>query len=172
MVPVRLPEPLGGWMHCTQCGAARAHEARYCSNCGATVATTAGGVTTRDVSGAGIAIGAGASASVVQQGLRGEELRGLFEAVLAHIDHRSIDHEVDKDELACTVTRIQQEAAKGEQADLGKLAHWLKTLKAVAPDVLEVTAEVLLNPAVGVVLAVRKLASAIRGGERPELKSS
>ena len=70
---------------------------------------------------------------------------------------------LNKVELARTVTQVEQEAARGEEADLGRLAHLLKTLKAVAPDVLEVTAVALLNPVAGVATAVRKIAAAIRG---------
>jgi hypothetical protein len=155
-------------MHCIHCGTELPSEARYCPVCGApTAAPAPGSVTTRDVSGTGIAIGHGASA-VVQHGVLAQELEPLFATVLTHIERRPADHEVDKVELARTVTQVEQEAAKGEEADLGRLAHLLKTLKAVAPDVLEVTAVALLNPVAGVAIAVRKIAAAIRGNGAQE----
>jgi hypothetical protein len=155
-------------MHCIQCGTELPSAARYCPVCGTpTAAAQPGSVTTRDVTGTGIAIGTSASA-VVQHGVLAQELEPLFATVLTHIERRPADREVDKEELARTVTQVEQEAAKGEQADLGKLAHLLKTLKAVAPDVLEVTAMALLNPVAGVATAVRKIAVAIRGGEARE----
>jgi hypothetical protein len=151
-------------MRCLNCGTEMPLAAGYCPACGAAAAAPrAGGVTTGNVSGTGIAIGHGASA-VVQQGVLAQELEPLFATVLAHIESRPADHEVDKAELARTVSQVEQEAAKGEEADLGRLAHLLKVLKAVAPDVLEVTAAALLNPVAGVAIAVCKIAAAIRGG--------
>jgi len=155
-------------MRCIQCGTQLPLAARYCHVCGTpATAPGSGSVTTGDVSGTGIAIGHGASA-VVQHGVLGQELEPLFASVLTHIERRPADHEVDKAELARTVTQVEQEAARGEEADLGRLAHLLKTLKAIAPDVLEVTAAALLNPVAGVATAVRKIAAAIRGGEARE----
>jgi zinc-ribbon domain len=140
-------------MRCVHCGSELPLAARYCHACGTPAAVAApGSVTTRDVAGTGIAIGHGASA-VVQNGVLGQELEPLFATVLAHIECRPADHEVDKAELARTVTQVEQEAARGEEADLGRLAHLLKVLKAVAPDVLEVTAAALLNPVAGVATA-------------------
>jgi tellurite resistance protein len=123
-------------------------------------------VRTRDVSGTGIAIGTGASA-VVQQGVRVPELESLFATVLARVEQRPADDEVDNEELARTVTLVREEAARGEEADVGKLRHWLRTLRAVAPDVLEITAAALLNPVAGVAAAVRALAAGMSGGEPP-----
>ncbi|MFL6072080.1 MAG: hypothetical protein ACJ73S_01535 [Mycobacteriales bacterium] len=155
-------------MHCIDCGTELPSAARYCSVCGTpTAAPVAGSVTTHNVTGTGIAIGHSASA-VVQHGVLAQELEPLFATVLTYIERRSADHEVDKIELARTVTQVEQEAARGEEADLGRLAHLLKTLKAIAPDVLDVTATVLLNPVAGVATTVRKIAAAIRGDKAQE----
>jgi hypothetical protein len=155
-------------MHCIHCGTELPSATRYCPVCGTpTAAPAPGSVTTRDVAGTGIAIGHSASA-VVQHGVLAQELEPLFATVLTHIERRSADDEVDKVELARTVTQVEREAAKGEEADLGRLAHLLKVLKAVAPDVLEVTAMALLNPVAGIATAVRKVAAAIRSDEAQE----
>jgi hypothetical protein len=107
----------------------------------------------------GIAIGHGAAASV-QQGLSGSEVASLFAAVYRRVDE--LPEAVDKDAVAETVHAVEQEAAKGEDADPDKVEGWLRRLAGLAPDVLEVTLATIANPVAGVTLAVRKAAERVR----------
>ena len=54
--------------------------------------------------------------------------------------------------------KIEQEAARGEEANPNKIARWFKTLGTMAPDILEVAAACLANPVTGVATVVRKIA--------------
>jgi len=115
-------------------------------------------ITTGDISGTGIAIGRGAQ-STVTQGLGGDELARLFATIYRQIETRPEDPDVDKEELHETVKKVQQETAKGEQANAKKVRRWLKTLGMMAPDILEVTVACLTNPVAGVADVIRKVAA-------------
>ena len=107
-----------------------------------------------DISGGtGIAIGRDAQAHVTQT---------LFEAVYKKIGARSEDPDVDKEELTDTVQKIQDEAAKGEQASAKKIERWLGFLAEMAPDILKVTVATLANPAAGVATTIRLIAEKAR----------
>lgn len=92
------------------------------------------------------------------QGMRGQDLAALFEDVYQKIESRPPDPDVDKEELAETVKKIQQEAAKGEEANPRRVERWLKTLGLMADDIVDVTAACLLSPAAGVAAVIRKVA--------------
>jgi hypothetical protein len=114
-----------------------------------------------NVSGKGIAIGRDAQATVTE-GVSVEELAKLFAAVYQRVDGRPEDPNVDKDEIAESIQKIEQEAAKGEEANPNKVEQWLKTLATMAPDILEVTTACLLNPAAGVATVIKKVAEKAR----------
>jgi hypothetical protein len=114
-------------------------------------------ITAGDVSGTSIAIGRGAQASVTQ-GLGGDELAKLFAAVYQQIEARPEAPDVDKEELTDTVQKIQDEVAKGEQANPNKVERWLGNLAKMAPDILDVTVACLTSPAVGIATVIRKIA--------------
>jgi len=116
-----------------------------------------------NISGVGIAIGREAQATV-HQGLGGDELARLFATVYQRIDARPESANVDKAELRSTVRRVQQEAAKGEQASPGKVERWLTILAEMAPDILEVTVASLLSPAAGIAAVIRNVADRARRG--------
>jgi uncharacterized protein associated with vWA-MoxR-VMAP ternary system/zinc ribbon protein len=147
-------------MQCARCSGELPDSARFCPHCGSPVAQP-GSITTGSVSGTGIAIGHGASASV-QQGLSGSDVARLFATVYQRIDERPDDPAVDKDEIAVTVREVEQEAAKGADADPDKVEGWLRRLAGLAPDVLEVTLAAIVNPVAGVTMAVRKAAERVR----------
>ena len=107
----------------------------------------------------GIAIGDGAS---VHQGLTGEQVAALFASVYRQIERRPADAQVDKDELRQAVERIQRETAKGERANQDRLDRWLSTLADLAPDVVEVLVNSLLNPGAGAASAVKSILSRFR----------
>jgi hypothetical protein len=115
-------------------------------------------ITVGDISGStGVAIGRGAQATVTQ-GLGGDEIASLFAEIYQQIEARPEDPDVDKEELTETVQKVQEEAAKGEEANPNKVERWLKFLSDMAPDILNVTVACLTNPVAGVATAIRKIA--------------
>lgn len=119
-------------------------------------------ITVGDISGStGIAIGRGAQASVTS-GIGGDELAQLFSAVYRQIEIRPQDPDVDKEELADTVKKIELEAAKGENANPRKVERWLLFLADMAPDIMEVAAATLADPIAGVASVIRKVAEKVK----------
>jgi hypothetical protein len=119
-------------------------------------------ITVGDISGSsGVAIGRGAQATV-KQGLGGDEIARLFEAVYQQIEARPEDPDVDKEELTETVQKVQEETAKGEEANPKKVERWLSNLAEMAPDILDVTVACLTNPAAGIATVIQKVAGRAR----------
>lgn len=102
------------------------------------------------------------------RGVGGEELARLFKDIYRQIEERAPDPDVDKEELAETVQKIESEAAKGEEANPSKVERWLKFLGGMAPDILEVAAAALANPVAGVATAIRKIAEKAQAGAKAE----
>jgi hypothetical protein len=88
--------------------------------------------------------------ATVTQGLGGDEIARLFEAIYQRIEARPEDPDVDKEELTETVQKVQEETAKGEEANPKKVERWLSNLAEMAPDILDVTVACLTSPAVGI----------------------
>jgi len=166
-------------VNCPNCESLLPADARYCSACGAQV-PTAGSVAAGAMSTGGGAYIAGAVQTGggafigrdsaiyggynVSEGVSGAELTKLFEAVYGRIAAHAADPDADVDMLRDTAGKIEQEAARGEQADSSKIRRWLATLGKVAPDVLEVVVNVLTNPGAAVASGVRLVADAFRSG--------
>ena len=148
-------------MTCGKCQAELPPTAKFCPQCGTAVpqANVSGDrISVGNITGSkGIAIGRQAQATVTETGIGGNDLAQLFAAAYRQVDARPEHPDVDKVEIKQTVAKIQEEVAKGEQANPTKLQRWLKTLADVAPDVLDVTLTSLTNPALGVAKAVRLL---------------
>jgi hypothetical protein len=87
--------------------------------------------------------------------------------VYGRIAQRPEDPAVDKDELKETVARLQQEAAKGDQASSPKANRWLDFLKQNAPDVFELAVNALTNPGAAVANAVKIAADAFKTAQAP-----
>lgn len=110
-----------------------------------------------DISGSsGIAIGRGARASS-RTGMSGAELSQLFADIYKQIEARRSDPTVDKEEITEKVKNIETEAAKGDDANPGKLERWLRNLSDMAPDIFEVTAAALTNPVAAASTVIRKI---------------
>jgi len=116
-------------------------------------------ITVGGVGGENIALAAGRRAGAeAVQGVGGQDLAALFAQVYRQIEARPEDPDVDKEELTETVQKVEGEAAKGEEANPRKVERWLRFLGEMAPDILEVTAACLTNPAAGVATVIRKVA--------------
>jgi len=96
------------------------------------------------------------------EGVGATELTALFQSVYQKIAVRPPDSTADPGELTETARRVEQEAAKGEQADPDKVRRWLGTLKQLAPDVLELAVNALTNPGAAVATGVRLAAEQLR----------
>ncbi|MCS6937724.1 MAG: caspase family protein, partial [Roseiflexus sp.] len=116
-----------------------------------------------DVSGTGIAIGRGAQAHVQQSGGDHDAFVRAFAQIYAAITARPDDPHVDKEEIVETVKKIEQEAAKGEQANEHKLTRWLRNLASMAEDIFEVTVAALTGPQAAFATVARKVAEKAKG---------
>jgi hypothetical protein len=90
------------------------------------------------------------------------DLSQRFTTVYTEIERRPADPNVEKEEIVDTVKKIETEAAKGDAANPTKIERWLKFLADAAPDILEVTAQTLVNPVAGVAEGIRKVAARLR----------
>ncbi|MBL8093361.1 MAG: hypothetical protein JNL73_04275 [Anaerolineales bacterium] len=111
----------------------------------------------------GVAIGRGAQATVTT-GANATDLVAVFAAVYQSIQARPADPAVDKDEIVETVQRIEKEAAKGDQAEAGKLERWVKNVAGMAPDILEVMAAAFAGPVSAAGTILKKVIERARAG--------
>jgi hypothetical protein len=115
-------------------------------------------ITVGDISGSqGVAIGRDARATV-STGVGGSELAKLFASVYESIKDRPDNPDVDKEEIEEAVKKVEEETAKGEEANPIKVNRWLKLLADAAPDVVSKVANILMNPALAVAAEVRGIA--------------
>jgi len=115
--------------------------------------------------GAGAQVGQVAAGNNITQtqGASAQDLAALFSAIYKQIDALPNNPNVERGEIRDTVKYIENETAKGENANPNKVERWLTTLKTMAPDILDVTAAALLNPLAGVSAAIKKIAAKARG---------
>lgn len=71
-----------------------------------------------------------------------------------------------RQEVKKEVIMVEQEAAKGEQAEVGFIEQRLENLRRMAPEVLAEVLAVLMDPATGYGGAVRSLAGRMHGEGR------
>lgn len=114
--------------------------------------------------GAGATVGqVAAGKNITQtQGASAQDLTALFNAIYKQIDARPNDPNVERGEIREAVKTIESEVAKGEEANANRVERWMKFLKELAPDILEVTAAAILNPISGVTTAIKKIAEKAR----------
>jgi hypothetical protein len=82
----------------------------------------------------------------------------------AWIDARPDLSTDDRRDLTEQVSKIQAEAAKGDQVDPSRLEKLINTLAVIGPDVFEVAVTTLANPLAGLGLALKKI------GDRAKLE--
>ena len=122
--------------------------------------TTIGGDQTTISDSTGVAVGAGAQASVTQ-GLSAEEISKLFAPIHQKIEAVAADP-ADKIELTETVEKIEMEIAKGEEASPKRIERWLKTIALMSEDIFDVATATLANPVVGIATIIKKVAAKAR----------
>lgn len=102
--------------------------------------------------------------TMVNRGADVQDLASAFKTIYGAIAERADNPDVDKSDIQDTVKKIETEAVKGEQANAVKVENWLRFLKSIAPDILDLTAAALSNPAAGAAAAIRKIAGQVRSG--------
>ena len=90
------------------------------------------------------------------------ELLKAFKDIDRKIEALPENPDVDKAELHDTVKKVEEEVKKGEEANPTKVERWLKFLGDMAPDILQVTAATLANPAMGLSVAIKMIADKAR----------
>ena len=105
--------------------------------------------------GAAVAAGRGASAVISASGLAA--LKKWRAEIESQIDSQPDLSDGEKKDIKDQVAKIQDEAAKGKQADAGRLEKLINTLAVMGPDIFEVAMTTLVNPLGGVGLALKKI---------------
>jgi hypothetical protein len=91
----------------------------------------------------------------VSHGLDAAALAELFQAVNRRIAGLPERPEIGQDELKDTARRVEQEIARGDQANPDRLKRWLEVLEKYAPEAVEMVVNALLNPGAGAASVVK-----------------
>ncbi len=163
-------------VNCPQCNTPIPAGAKFCPQCGtaAPPPTAVGGTDTGGGGYVGGNLSVGGSYAgrdfTVQgnyeqtQGIPAAELASLFAVVYRQIDAHKSDADADAEVLREATGKVQQEVAKGDQADPGNVKRWVATIKKLAPDVAEVLVNALINPGAAVGSVVRHALAGFGGG--------
>jgi hypothetical protein len=106
--------------------------------------------------GAGANVAAGRGAGVQSGTFVGDlaQWQAQMEQTIDQDAHLSAN---EKQALKEQVAKIQQEAAKGDKADIGWLEKLLNTLAPMSGDIFEVVITTLANPLLGIGLVLKKI---------------
>lgn len=99
--------------------------------------------------------------SYQSNGLSGDEVRALFKDVLRQLEKTSLPANQKEDALA-SAKGIEDELVKGEKADEYKLEMFFRTLKNMAPDILDVVIAAATNPLLAAHVIAKKVAEKIK----------
>jgi hypothetical protein len=91
----------------------------------------------------------------ISRGLDAADLAELFKEVNRCIERQPEQAEIGQDELKDLARRVEQEIAKGDQANPDRLQRWLEALEKYAPEAVEIVVNALLNPGAGAASAVK-----------------
>ncbi|CAG1015806.1 hypothetical protein ANRL4_05600 [Anaerolineae bacterium] len=106
--------------------------------------------------GAGAVVTQGRAASASVNSLA-QDLARWQQRLEAAIDARSGLSATEKQDLKDQVAKIQEEAVRGDKADVGRLSKLISMLAPMAEDIFEVAITTLANPLLGVGLVVKKI---------------
>ena len=90
--------------------------------------------------------------------LQEEYIQQIYEAIESHPGADALD----KEDMRGIVKEIQKEDQKGAEADETFIARNLRTLKRMAPDILEVALATIVNPLAGFGVVARKVAEKMK----------
>lgn len=106
--------------------------------------------------GAGASVAAGRGASVQANTFVGDLAQWQTQMDQA-IDQTASLSAAEKQDLKEQVAKIQQEAAKGDKVDVGRLEKLINTLAPMAGDIFEVAITTLASPLLGIGLVLKKI---------------
>jgi hypothetical protein len=116
--------------------------------------------------GSAVAWGEGSTAAVARP-VDPEAVARAFQVFYAAVEARPDTPALDRAELKADLKDVEQEVAKGEDADEGFIARRLRNIRHMAPDILEVVLTTMLNPISGLGKVVERVAEKMRA-ERAE----
>jgi hypothetical protein len=121
-------------------------------------------VTVGKISGSsGVALGKNVNVKITQ-GASAEEIARAFSTLLQAVQAKSESPEKAMAQTA--VQGLEAEAAKGEDADEGKVQKWVDFLGEMAPDIWEVAVDTFTNPIKGVSTVFKKVAERAKAEKR------
>ncbi len=82
----------------------------------------------------------------------------IFAAIYQQIEARPPEPDVDKDALVEAVRQIEQEAARGGDADPSEIKRWLQSLAFMAPNIVAATVSGLAGSTSGIRTVIQKIA--------------
>jgi hypothetical protein len=100
-----------------------------------------------------------------QTGLTAEDLARLFTPIYQQIDARPTLPPRDKEDLKADVKDVEAETAKvvqGQQADENFLERRLRSIRRLAPDILDVIASTFASPTLGAATVIRKVIDRVK----------
>jgi len=112
--------------------------------------------------GSAVALGQGSRAAATHQGVDPEALARAFRELHAAVEARPHTAPEDKADLRAELQELEQEVARGDQADEGFIARRLRNLRRMAPDILEILLATAANPLSGLGAVARKVAEKMR----------
>lgn len=116
-----------------------------------------------NVSGGIVVQGRNAKVTVNQSsGVDAGEIAALFEKLYRQVETRPDDPNVDKSEIVETLQKLEEESAKGDEANEAKLGRWAENLGRMAPDILDVALASLGGPVSGFTAVFKKIADHAR----------
>lgn len=98
-------------------------------------------------------------------GLSGEEIAKLFASIYQQIDTKPDLPPRDKDDLKADVKDVEDETAKvakGQQPDESFLERRLRSIKRMAPDILDVIVSTFASPSLGAAAVIRKIVDRVK----------
>jgi hypothetical protein len=105
---------------------------------------------------------AGGDIHNVNTGMKVAEIKSLFDQLYTNIDARPEIPPAKKEDVKAEVQDIQtvvtEAVKKNEPVDENVLSRKFRSIARMAPDILEVVAATVANPALGIGVAVKKIA--------------
>ena len=163
-------------MQCAKCKSELAANAKFCPECGAAVPVETnidvkeevGGqrqygdnITVGDISNStGVGIGKHVKIAL-KQGVSAEEIVRAFAAISEKV--HAMPDGPEKRMAETAVQGLEEEAAKGEQADEDKVRKWMNFLAETASDAFDVALAAFTNPIAGLGLVFKKVAERAKG---------
>jgi hypothetical protein len=98
-------------------------------------------------------------------GLSGAEIADLFKSIYLQIDGKSSLPLRDKEDLKADVKDVEAETAKvarGQKPDESFLERRLRSIKRMAPDILDVIAGTFASPTLGAATVIRKIVDRVK----------